>query len=67
MQDTDKVSTSLLNVMPYSNIDTSLKTCEQEIAQNNNSHNNNSKNTFHLLSHLVLHKSITVEENWGIT
>lgn len=49
MQDTDKVRTSLLNFMPYSNIEASLKICEQEISENNNSNNSNN-NAFDLLS-----------------
>lgn len=60
MQDTDKVRTSLLNFMPYSNIEASLKICEQEISENNNSNNSNN-NAFDLLC-LVLHKNITMGE-----
>lgn len=63
MQDTDKVRTSLLNFMVYSNIEASLTVCEQEMSEKNNSKNN----AFYLLSHLVLHKNITVGENGGIT
>lgn len=69
MQDTDKVRISLLSFMAYSNIEASLKVCKQEISENNS--NNNSKNALFsyslLLSHLVLHKSITMGENGGIT
>lgn len=65
MQDTDKVRISLLSFMAYSNIEASLKICKQEISENNS---NNALFSYSLLlSHLVLHKSVTMGENGGIT
>lgn len=39
MQDTEEVRTSLLNFTAYSNIEASLKICEQEMSEKNNSKN----------------------------
>lgn len=41
MQDADKVRTSLLNFMAYSDIEAPVEISEQEISENKNSHNNN--------------------------
>lgn len=40
MQDADKVRTSLLNFMTYSDIEAPLQIFEQEVSENKNSHNN---------------------------
>lgn len=47
MQDADKVRTSLLNFMAYSDIEAPLEISEQEMSENKNSNNNN--NVFYLL------------------
>lgn len=47
MQDADKVRTSLLNFMAYSDIEAPLEISEQETSENKNCNNNN--NVFYLL------------------